>query len=193
MTDLTVRTAFDVKAVHRQLADEFRDDELKQIPLLPSGVRLEQGAHYYDMCAGREFVALGNQVAEQDDCLVAKADVPYQLWGRLRVVKLPQPPHAADAQRTSSLTRCANCDVEIVDPVVQVVHGTRVFCCANCAEAMEQKGSGSDPRVLSHAEDPRCAHCESPIVFRATMETRGDKVYCCSNCAQAADRSTAAR
>src|SRR2546425_3857933 len=37
------RSAYDVKKVHRALA-EWSDDELKQIPVLESGTRLRQGA-----------------------------------------------------------------------------------------------------------------------------------------------------
>jgi DNA-directed RNA polymerase subunit RPC12/RpoP len=78
---------------------------------------------------------------------------------------------------------CANCDVAISDPTVQVVHGDRTFCCANCAAAMEQGGSGSDPRTMSHDEDLRCSHCGVTIVNEATMVSRGDQGFCCSNCA----------
>jgi hypothetical protein len=176
-----------VKSIHRALADEFRDDELKQIPLLPSGHRLEQGATYFDLCQGREFTGLGNQVVEREDCVVAKSQVDFELWKRLQRVKLGSAGANGGGRRRSVMTTCANCDVQIVDPVVQVVHGYTVFCCPNCAEVMEQTGSGSDPRALRHAEDPRCERCESPIVYRATMETRGDKVFCCTNCAQAAE------
>ncbi len=42
------RTAYDVKEAHRQLVD-WTDDELKQIPLMPAGARLEQGATYVDL------------------------------------------------------------------------------------------------------------------------------------------------
>lgn len=81
-----VRTAYDVKSVHQRLADEFRDDELKQIPVLPAGQRLEQGSRYLDICEGRELTALANQVTERGDCVIAKTDVPYELWNRLRRV-----------------------------------------------------------------------------------------------------------
>jgi hypothetical protein len=68
------------------LADEFRDDELKQIPVLAPGRRLDQGSRYLDICEGREFTALANQVAERGDCVIAKAEVPYELWNRLHRV-----------------------------------------------------------------------------------------------------------
>src|SRR5882762_2462943 len=83
-----VRSAYDIKVVHRGLADTFRDDELKKIPLLPRGRRLEQGATFYDLCEGREFTAQGNQVVERDDCVVAKSMVDYQIWNRLHTLKL---------------------------------------------------------------------------------------------------------
>ncbi len=43
--ELDARTAYDIKRIHRQL-QEFPDDELKRIPVLPPGSRLEQGATY---------------------------------------------------------------------------------------------------------------------------------------------------
>ena len=46
------------------------------------------------------------------------------------------------------MARCAHCDVDISDPTTQVVHGGTTYCCANCAAAMEQGGSGSDPGTL---------------------------------------------
>src|SRR5258708_31082247 len=60
MTDISqVRTVYDAKSLHRALADVFRDDELKRIPLLRRGQRLAQGSTYYDLCEGRELTALG--------------------------------------------------------------------------------------------------------------------------------------
>ena len=95
-----MRTAFDVKSIHRRLVDEFRDDELKRIPLLPRGQRLEQGARYYDICEERELTALGNQVAERDGCLVPKSEVDYLLWNRLRRVQNPERVGLADEGAT---------------------------------------------------------------------------------------------
>src|SRR5436190_14928872 len=51
------RSAYDVKGVHRALA-EWSDDELKQIPVLESGTRLRQGATYLDLERG-QFTATG--------------------------------------------------------------------------------------------------------------------------------------
>jgi len=83
---------------------------------------------------------------------------------------------------------CAHCQVPIVDPTVQVVHGAATYCCANCSAAMEGAGAGSDPRATHRGDAAfRCAHCGVTIVHEDTMESRGDDAYCCSNCAAMAD------
>jgi hypothetical protein len=91
---------------------------------------------------------------------------------------------------TAGATRCAHCDVPITDPTTQVVHGGQTFCCANCSAAMEETGSGSDPKALDHAGDLRCAHCGAAIVDEATMQSRGEDPFCCANCANAMHAST---
>jgi hypothetical protein len=91
--------------IHRQLADEFRDDELQRIPLLPRGHRLEQGATYFDLCVGREFCAIAKEVVDRDGCFVAKSDVDYELWNRLIHVRYRRPTRgrgAHDAARRVS-------------------------------------------------------------------------------------------
>jgi len=80
---------------------------------------------------------------------------------------------------------CAHCGVAIVDPTTRRVHGDMAYCCANCAAAMEQGGSGSDPQALDHPGDLRCAHCGCAIVDESSMESRDDQAYCCRNCATA--------
>jgi hypothetical protein len=84
------RTAYDVKDVHNRLRD-YTDDELKQIPVLPAGARLEQGATYLDLRSPtpQEFSALGDQEAGPDNLYVPKTDVPYELWNRLIGVSNP--------------------------------------------------------------------------------------------------------
>ena len=81
--------------------------------------------------------------------------------------------------------RCAHCDMPIVDPTTQVVHGSQTYCCANCSAAMEETGSGSDRGTLAHEGALRCAHCGVPIVDESTMQSRGDQAFCCANCAPA--------
>src|SRR5688500_5558420 len=56
----TARTAYDVKAVHGRLND-LTDDELKAIPILSAGTRLQQGATYIDLLGDRrELTATGD-------------------------------------------------------------------------------------------------------------------------------------
>jgi hypothetical protein len=89
--ELDARTAYDLKDLHRRLS-EFRDDELKSLPVLPPGSRLEQGATYVDLrdpdC--QEFTALGNMEAGRDNWYVPKDQVDYQLWNRLIGVTQPE-------------------------------------------------------------------------------------------------------
>jgi DNA-directed RNA polymerase subunit RPC12/RpoP len=90
------------------------------------------------------------------------------------------------------MANCAHCQVAIVDPTVQVVHGDKTYCCANCAAEMEEGGSGSDPRTLKHPEAMRCSHCGTAIVDESTMVSQGDQAFCCANCAGAMTSTSAA-
>lgn len=80
-----LRTAYDVKPLHRQMSD-WQDDDLKQIPLLREGERLQQGATYLDLEDPErgEIRAMGDM--EAGAAFVPKDQVPYQLWNRLRGV-----------------------------------------------------------------------------------------------------------
>jgi hypothetical protein len=85
------RTAYDVKEVHRSLS-EIEDDDLKQIPVLPPGERLQQGATYLDLTDPErgEFTATGEMEAEEGRWMVPKSQTPYPLWNRLRGVEDPE-------------------------------------------------------------------------------------------------------
>jgi len=78
------RTVYDYKDLHRRLSD-LPDDELKQISVVPAGMRLEQGATYIDLSAAKpaEFMATGDMEATDDHFYVAKADVDYDTWNTL--------------------------------------------------------------------------------------------------------------
>jgi len=91
------RTAFDLKDAHRRL-QAFSDDELKQIPILAPGTRLEQGATYVDLRDPErgEFKALGNMEADRTTWYVPKSEVDYQLWNRLIGVDNPERTGNAD-------------------------------------------------------------------------------------------------
>jgi len=77
-------TAFNRKEAHRRLQD-LTDDLLKQIPILPTGSRLEQGACYIDLTAPEleEFKATGDLEVGEDNLYVPKSEVDYHLWNRL--------------------------------------------------------------------------------------------------------------
>jgi len=87
---------------------------------------------------------------------------------------------------TEVATRCAHCEAPIADPTTQVIHGSQVFCCPNCSQAMEKVPGGSDPGGPAKQTDIRCERCTSPIVDDSTMVEVDGKIYCCRNCARAA-------
>src|SRR5687767_2067055 len=78
------RTMRDVKELHTRYRD-WSDDDLQQVPVLPAGSRLEQGATYVDLNepGPREFTATGDMQAAARQCIIAKSSVPYEMWNRL--------------------------------------------------------------------------------------------------------------
>jgi hypothetical protein len=78
------RTVHDVKELHVQFS-EWSDGDLKQIPVVPEGSRLEQNATYIDLMAvtPHEFTATGSMEAGAGHRYVPKSEVPYELWNRL--------------------------------------------------------------------------------------------------------------
>jgi hypothetical protein len=84
-------TAYEVKQIHRQFHG-FADDELKRIPLLPHGSRLEQGATYVDLQDSQlqEFKATGDMKVGPNSWIVPKSEVDYQLWNRLIGIDNPE-------------------------------------------------------------------------------------------------------
>jgi hypothetical protein len=77
-------TAYDVKELHRSLS-RYSDDELKQIPVLTEGSRLQQGATYIDLAEPRptEFRVNGGVTIGRAQLIVPKDRVPYSLWNKL--------------------------------------------------------------------------------------------------------------
>ena len=92
-----VRTAYDIKNLHDRM-NEFTDDELKSTPVLPAGMRLEQGATYIDLRDPnpREFTAIATMVSGERNWYVPKSDVGYVLWNRLIGVTNPERLDQAD-------------------------------------------------------------------------------------------------
>lgn len=85
------RTAYDVRSIHRALSD-WPDDELKQIPVLPEGERLQQGGTYLNLREPRrgEIQATGDMRASSGDAFVTEDRVPYPTWNRLRGIDDPE-------------------------------------------------------------------------------------------------------
>jgi len=89
----------------------------------------------------------------------------------------------------SATAQCAHCDSSIVDPTTRVIAGNRVYCCPNCAAALDQRGSGSNPHTLTQAGHLRCNHCAAVIIDESTMTTRDGQTYCCVNCQRAMEQA----
>lgn len=96
------RTAADVKSLHERLPD-LSNDDLKQIPLVPEGARLLQGATYLDLAGAdhREFTATAESVAAPGTLYVAKSEVGYTLWNRLIGVQNPSRLDQADGSEAA--------------------------------------------------------------------------------------------
>jgi hypothetical protein len=81
---LSPKTAADFKDLTEVLST-FQRDELAQIPVVPTGVRLKQGAVYLDLDNPRSgaITATGEWKAETENRYVPKAEMPYEYWNRL--------------------------------------------------------------------------------------------------------------
>ncbi|MDQ4075566.1 MAG: hypothetical protein M3220_04880 [Chloroflexota bacterium] len=89
--EIDAPTAFEKKELHEKL-EGYNDDELRRIPILPEGSRLEQGATYIDLKEDEphEFNAMAGMEAGPDNWYVPKDKVGYQLWNRLIGVENPE-------------------------------------------------------------------------------------------------------
>jgi hypothetical protein len=83
-------SAYDMRDLHRSL--DLPDDELKRVPVLRAGERLQQGATYLDLRdpARGEFAATGDMAAGPSNAYVAKDQVAYDTWNRLRGIDDPR-------------------------------------------------------------------------------------------------------
>lgn len=84
-------SAYDVKAIHDRLTG-FNDEDLKRIPVIAPGSRLQQGAVYLDLAqpSPQEFTATGDMEARRSNLFIPKAETPYWLWNRLIGVQNPE-------------------------------------------------------------------------------------------------------
>jgi hypothetical protein len=88
--EVDAETAYDRKEVQVHL-QEFHD-ELKQIPILPTGARLQQGATYLDLRdpSRHAFRARGDMSVGPGNWYVPKDAVDYVIWNRLTRVQNPE-------------------------------------------------------------------------------------------------------
>jgi hypothetical protein len=82
--DPRARTAADIKALTGKLP-EFTRDQLAQIPIVPVGTKLKQGAIYLDLRhpAPAPFTATAEMVAQEINYYIPKAEVPHEYWNQL--------------------------------------------------------------------------------------------------------------
>jgi hypothetical protein len=87
----SLHTLADVQEAREKLKG-FPKDALRQIPVVPEGERLKQGATYIDLRNGepKEFTATGEMRATKDHWYVPKTDTDYQLWNGLLGVDNPE-------------------------------------------------------------------------------------------------------
>ena len=80
----TNRTAFNLRKRGMDVG-ALDDEDLKQVPVLEAGARLQQGATYVDLTdpVRAEFTATGDLIAPPNRAYVPKDKVPYQVWNRL--------------------------------------------------------------------------------------------------------------
>ena len=78
------RTAFHLRKAGLDLGP-IPDEDLKQVPVLAVGTRLQQGATYVDLMhnPAEEFTARGDDEARPGHAYVPKDRVPYEVWNRL--------------------------------------------------------------------------------------------------------------
>lgn len=95
-------TAADVKAEHRILRD-IPTEELRPLPLLPTGARLERGEWYLDLHnpARGEFPGSGPEHVRPGQRVIARGSATPELWRELleacdRVIGVG-PPRRSDA------------------------------------------------------------------------------------------------
>jgi len=93
-------TAEAIKALQQGPLRELTNEQLREIPILPVGSRLRQGATYLDLNDPQRhlFTAMGDMVAGVNNYYVPKDNIDYTLWNRLVGVTNPERLDIADGQ-----------------------------------------------------------------------------------------------
>ena len=83
--DIERRTAKDVRTEHRVLLS-FADSDLRAMPLVPESTHLVRGNWYLDLHnpAKADFPATGDETVEPGQHMLARKDVPAELWDEIR-------------------------------------------------------------------------------------------------------------
>jgi hypothetical protein len=84
-SDIARRTARDVRAEHRVLLS-FSDADLNAMPLVTEATRLSRRGWYLDLHnpAKADFLATGDETVEPGQHMLARKEVPSELWDELR-------------------------------------------------------------------------------------------------------------
>lgn len=93
-------TAEAIKQLQQGSLRELTDEQLREIPVLPVGSHLRQGATYLDLSdpQRKPFTAMGNMTAEEGHYYVPKDNIDYTLWNRLTGVTNPERLDIGNAQ-----------------------------------------------------------------------------------------------
>ena len=84
-------TAYEIEELRDKLSG-FSEDELKRIPILKPGTRLQQGATYINLNDPKreEYTGVADMSVDETNFIVPKSEVGYQLWNRLIGVENPE-------------------------------------------------------------------------------------------------------
>jgi hypothetical protein len=119
--DINPRTADNIKELTRTLA-ELSTDELKDIPIVPTGTRLEQGAVYLDLRnpARGPFQATAEMFASEENLHAPKAEIPYELWNRLVSILCPDVKHRSATAESAEHRESRNAGVseQMIDKAI---------------------------------------------------------------------------
>ena len=119
--DIKPRSAADIKELTRTLA-ELSTDELKDIPIVATGTRLEQGAIYLDLRnpARGPFQATAEMFSTEENLHAPKAEIPYELWNRLVSILCPDAKHRTAGSESAEDRESRNAGVseQMIDKAI---------------------------------------------------------------------------
>lgn len=89
--DPEAKSASQIKEIRNQMSD-WTDETLREIPIVPVGRQLKEGAVYLDLHASAisPFTAHEGMVAREENWYVPKAETPYPIWNRLIGIENPE-------------------------------------------------------------------------------------------------------